>query len=42
MFLSLLIGDLQIKRVTGVMPAPTDADIDARCALALRAFKKLI
>ncbi|SMR81685.1 transcriptional regulator, TetR family [Aliiroseovarius halocynthiae] len=42
MFLSLLIGDLQIKRVTGVMPAPTDADIDARCALALRAFRKLI
>jgi len=34
-WLSLLIGDLQIRRVTGAIPTPTRAAIKARAAAAL-------
>lgn len=41
-FLSLLIGDQQIRRVIGVQAVPTQAEIDARCKMALAAFFKLL
>lgn len=41
-FLGLLVGDLQIKRVIGVDPVPTAAQIDARVTEALHLFSKLI
>jgi AcrR family transcriptional regulator len=41
-FLNLLIGDLQIRRVIGVYPLPTKAQIEERCQMALRAFFKLL
>lgn len=40
-FLGLLIGDLQIKRVIGVCPAPSTAEIDERVSVALTAFARL-
>lgn len=41
-YIGLLVGDLQIKRVIGVLAAPTPAEIDARCDQALDAFFRLI
>ncbi|MEL6679613.1 MAG: TetR/AcrR family transcriptional regulator [Pseudomonadota bacterium] len=41
-FLNLLIGDLQIRRVIGVLAEPTPDDIAARARLALTAFERLI
>jgi AcrR family transcriptional regulator len=41
-FLGLLVGDLQIKRVIGVHPVLTQAQIDARVTGALRLFRKLV
>lgn len=40
-FLGLLVGDLQIKRVIGVDPVPTAAQIDTRVSGALHLFGKL-
>ncbi|SFQ96398.1 TetR/AcrR family transcriptional regulator [Poseidonocella sedimentorum] len=37
LYLGLLIGDLQIRRVVGRLPAPTAADIERRSARALEA-----
>mgnify|MGYP001946222887 CR=1 FL=1 len=41
-FLSLLIGDLQIKRTIGVLEQPSKADIDERSQSALGAFLTLL
>lgn len=41
-FLSLLVGDLQIKRVIGVEPMPTKTEIENRATLALHSFVKLL
>lgn len=38
LYLGLLLGDLQIRRVIGVMPPPSEAEIAERCALAMRAL----
>lgn len=40
-FLSLLIGDLQIRRVIRTLPEPSDKDIRSRAAAATSAFRKL-
>ncbi|MBY3086851.1 TetR/AcrR family transcriptional regulator [Rhizobium laguerreae] len=40
-FLSLLIGDLQIRRVNRTLPEPSDENIRARAAAAMSAFGKL-
>jgi AcrR family transcriptional regulator len=40
-FLSLLIGDLQIRRVNRTLPEPSDEDIRARATAAMSAFGKL-
>ncbi|MBY3200306.1 TetR/AcrR family transcriptional regulator [Rhizobium laguerreae] len=40
-FLSLLIGDLQIRRVNRTLPEPSGEHIRARAADAMSAFKKL-
>jgi AcrR family transcriptional regulator len=42
MYMSLLIGDQQIRRVIGMQDVPTRAEIDARCQMALAAFFKLL
>ena len=42
MFLALLVGDLQIKRVIGVCPKPTGAEIEDRVVMVLEAFVKLL
>ncbi|MFV0475432.1 MAG: TetR/AcrR family transcriptional regulator [Pikeienuella sp.] len=41
-FLSLLIGDRQVKRIITEIPAPAPAEIEARCRRALFAFRRLI
>ncbi len=41
-FFSLLIGDLQIRRVIGVYPVPSKAQIEERSQMALQAFFKLL
>lgn len=41
-FLALLVGDLQIRRVIGEMPAPEDAEIAQRCRDAMIGFRRLI
>ncbi|TBZ16717.1 TetR/AcrR family transcriptional regulator [Rhizobium leguminosarum] len=40
-FLSLLVGDLQIRRVNRTLPEPSDENIRARAAAAMSAFGKL-
>ena len=40
-FLGLLIGDSQVRRLLGVLPAPNEKEIDARAAKATRAFLRL-
>ncbi|MCH4545944.1 TetR/AcrR family transcriptional regulator [Rhizobium changzhiense] len=40
-FLSLLIGDLQIRRVNRTLPEPSDENIRARAAAAMSAFRRL-
>ncbi len=40
-FLSLLIGDLQIRRATHAMPEPTQAEITHRCDAAMADFLRL-
>lgn len=40
-FISLLVGDLQIKRVINERAALSGEEIDSRCAAALRAFDRL-
>lgn len=42
LFLGLLVGDLQIKRVIGVEREPSKADIDERSMAALNTFTKLL
>lgn len=41
LYLTLLIGDLQIRRVTGAMDAPSQAFVDARAADAFDTLKRL-
>lgn len=41
LFVTLLIGDQQIRRVIGVMPEPTEAEIRMRADLALERFLRL-
>ena len=41
-FMSLLIGDQQIRRVIGMQDVPTQMQIDARCEMALTAFFKVL
>ncbi len=41
-FLSLLIGDLQIRRVIGELPAPDAAGIERRCRQALEGLSALL
>ncbi|RWC55715.1 MAG: TetR/AcrR family transcriptional regulator [Mesorhizobium sp.] len=40
-FLSLLIGDLQIRRINRTLPLLSDADVRARASAAIDAFRKL-
>lgn len=40
-FLGLLLGDLQIRRLLGVAPAPSAAETDARAERAARLFLRL-
>lgn len=40
-FLSLLIGDQQIRRVIGTLAQPSEAEIGARSSSAVSAFRKL-
>lgn len=41
-FVSLLIGDTQIKRVIGVMNTPTDREITSQCAQAFQNFETIL
>lgn len=41
LYLTLLIGDLQIRRVTGAMDTPSQAFVDARAADAFDTLKRL-
>lgn len=41
LFIQLVIGDLQIRRAIGVMPAPTPEDRAARAARAMERFMRL-
>ncbi len=41
LYISLLVGDLQIRRVTGALPAPDAAFIKARAETALTHFRTL-
>ena len=41
LFVTLLIGDLQIRRVIGVLPEPTEAEVAARAQTALDRFLRL-
>ncbi|MCA2014224.1 TetR/AcrR family transcriptional regulator [Cereibacter sphaeroides] len=41
LYLDLLVGDLQIRRVIGRMPEPTAAECEARSDRALAAFRRL-
>lgn len=40
-FLSLLIGDMQIRRAIGAMPPPDPEEVDTRAAQAMTAFCRL-
>ncbi|WP_424931714.1 TetR/AcrR family transcriptional regulator [Amaricoccus macauensis] len=40
-YIDLLVGDLQIRRATGALPSPTDAEIEARAARALADLARL-
>ncbi|MDZ7909662.1 MAG: TetR/AcrR family transcriptional regulator [Gemmobacter sp.] len=42
LFVSLLVGDAQVKRIIHNSPAPSKAEIEAQCAMALRMFRRLI
>lgn len=42
LFLGILIGDQQIKRVIGVAEAPSKAEIKARVAMAMEALETLL
>ena len=42
LYISLLIGDLQIRRVIGVLESPSEAEISARADRALTQFMALI
>lgn len=42
LFVSLLVGDAQVKRIIHNTPAPTKAEIASKCAMALRMFRRLI
>lgn len=42
LFVSLLVGDLQIKRIIRNAPAPTAADIERICARAIQIFQRVI
>lgn len=41
-FLGLLVGDLQIRRVIGQLPAPSDDEITERCRRAIEALRILL
>lgn len=40
-FLSLLIGDLQIRRVIRTVPAPSDEDVRSRATAVISVFRRL-
>jgi AcrR family transcriptional regulator len=40
-FLGLLLGDMQVRRLLGVIPQPRKSEIDARAARATAAFLRL-
>lgn len=42
LFVSLLVGDLQIRRIIHDAPAPSPAEIDARCARSIQLFHRLM
>ena len=42
LYLDLLVGDLQIRRVLGAVPALTQPEIDRRAAVALGNLKVLL
>lgn len=42
LFISLLVGDLQIRRVIHNCPAPSPAEIETRCIRAIQTFFRLI
>ena len=42
LFVTLLVGDLQVRRVTGAMGEPDDAFINARSTAAMAAFRQLL
>ncbi len=39
-FIGLLIGDLQVRRLLGLIPEPTPSEIEARVARAVSQFRK--
>lgn len=41
-FLALLVGDLQIRRVIGQLPAPDGTEITLRCRRAMEALRTLL
>lgn len=42
LFVSLLVGDAQVKRIIHNSPALSKAEIDAKCTMALRMFRRLV
>ncbi len=42
LFVSLLVGDRQVKRIIHNSPAPSKAEIESNCARALPIFRRLI
>lgn len=42
LFISLLVGDLQVKRIIHNLPAPSEAEIEGRCARAIQVFRRLM
>ena len=42
LYLDLLVGDLQIRRAIGQLPALSDADMKKRASLALARFQKVL
>ncbi|GGH53899.1 TetR family transcriptional regulator [Frigidibacter albus] len=42
LFISLLVGDLQIRRIIHNCPAPSQAEIDAQCTRSMALFYRLM
>ncbi len=41
LFMRLLVGDQQIRRAIGALPAPTKAEVEAQAAVAMAQFRRL-